>query len=133
MGELDIIIGYHNIWKFVLEDTIIHPSQQFAITNKKLGWTIGGNTPKNLLAEWQRIHPNPLMEWQRRYPNEKIMGSTTNTNMISPKEENSNLEKVLLKLFNKEEEMKDEGIYTPDETYAMESFIKNIKQEADGR
>ena len=29
--------------------------------------------------------------------------------------------------------MKDEGIYTPDETYAMESSIKNIKHEADGR
>ena len=109
----------------MLEDTIIHPSEKFAITNTKLGWTVGGNTPKDLLAEWQRIHPN--------FHIKKILSSTTNTKMITPKEENSNLEKVLLKLFNKEEEMKEEGIYTPDETYALESFIKNIKQEADGR
>ena len=120
-GEIDIIIGQDNLWKFVLEDTIIHPSNTFAITNTKLGWTIGGKFHKYLYAKWQRIKPK-----------ETILSSTNSIRTASPKTQDSQIEEVLTKLFNKEEEMENESEYTPDEKRAMESFFKNIKQEEDG-
>ena len=105
----------------MLEDTIIHPSNTFAITNTKLGWTIGGKFHKYLYAKWQRIKPK-----------ETILSSTNSIRTASPKTQDSQIEEVLTKLFNKEEEMENESEYTPDEKRAMESFFKNIKQEEDG-
>ena len=121
-GEIDIIIGQDNLWKFVLEDTIIHPSNMFAITNTKLGWTVGGKFYKYLPAIWQRIKPK-----------ETVLRSTNSIRAASPKIQDSQIQKILIKLFNKEEEIEDENAYTPDDNHAMESFLKNSKQEKDRR
>ena len=119
---MDIIVGQDNLWKFVLEDTIIHPSEKFAVTNTKLGWTLGGHLPTHFPVMWQQNGP----EGQKISINAIRIHKNSNV-------ENNKIEEVLLKLFNKEEEKKDESIYTPEEKYAVESFLKNIKQEKDGR
>ena len=40
--------------------------------------------------------------------------------------------KSLVRLFEKEEEVED-GAYTVEEQYAVDSFLKNVRKEEDGR
>ena len=119
MGQIDILIGQDNIWKFVLNEAEIHPSEEFGIIKTKLGWTMGGCVYTASSKSWQRIRPK------------KINVCKTKTNIVD--ETNKEIEESLNRLFNKEEDEIKGNEYTVEEKQALDTFIKNVRREKDGR
>ena len=70
------------------------------------------------------------ISWQRELA-EEIAVYNTYTDEIQ-NQTNQEIAKNLFKLFEKEEE-KETGMYTVEEQYAVDSFLKNVKREKDGR
>ena len=112
-GQVDLIIGQDNYWSLVSEETLIHKSKKYGIINTKLGHTFSGSV--------QNVSP---VAWQRELA-EEIEIYNTYTSEIQNRS-NKEIEKSLVKLFEKEEEVGDEA-YTVDEQYAVDSFIRNVK------
>ena len=117
-GAVDLIIGQDNLWRLVLAGIVVHPSEDFGIWKTKLGWTIGGKIPAIQSREWQQ---DLAENFEVYYQEADVLPDN-----------DKQIEQSLLKLFGKEEDIeKDE--YTIEERYALDSFEKNIKREADGR
>ena len=118
-GQVDLIIGQDNYWSLVSEETLIHKSKKYGIINTKLGHTFSGSV--------QNVSP---IAWQRELA-EEIEIYNTYTSEIQNRS-NKEIEKSLVRLFEKEEEIED-GTYTVEEQYAVDSFLKHVKKEEDGR
>ena len=119
LGQADLLIGQDNYWTLVLEGVIKHPSERFGIINTKLGWTMGG-----------RISNTSPITWQQEGSMKVDIYNCNIKQLQEPTEED--IRNSLVKLFEKEAETTDNK-YTVDEEYAMETFLKNVKQEEDGR
>ena len=120
LGKVDIMIGQDNFWTLVLEGVIKHPSEKFGLLNTKLGWTVGGRISTTSPISWQQegaedidIYYSNITPLQESYTEEDIRNS-------------------LVKLFETEAETTDSK-HTVDEEFALNSFLKNVKQEKDGR
>ena len=127
-GQIDILVGLDNFFRFVLEEAVIHPSEEFGIINTKLGWTIGGSICTATPMVWQRIKTK-----ENKVPSfveTKAYQTKVKLNDMSSEEE---IEKSLNKLFSKEEDETKGEQYTIEEQYALDSFNQNIKREKDGR
>ena len=117
-GKVDIMICQDNYWTLVLEGVIKHPSEKFGILSTKLGWTVGG-----------RISTTTQVAWQQEGA-EEITSYYCKTALQETTEED--IRSSLVKLFETEAET-TENKYTVDEEFALNSFLKNVKQESDGR
>ena len=118
-GQVDIIIGQDNFWSLVSDEIVKHPSEKFGFIKTKLGWTMSGS-----------ICTVSPMKWQRKLA-EKINICYNNINVLQ-NSSNKEIEETLVRLFEKEEEIENEN-YTVEEQYAVDSFLKNVKREKDGR
>jgi len=119
-GPVDIIIGQDNLWRLVLAGIVVHPSEDFGIWKTKLGWTIGGKIPTIQSREWQQC----LAEnFEVYYQDADAMFSDSS---------NKRIEKTLFRLFEKEDDTETDE-YTLEERYALDTFEKNVRREADGR
>ena len=116
LGKIDILVGQDDLWKFVVDEIVVHPSEEFGIIKPKLGWTLGGS-----------ICINSSTKWQRNKPENNLF------NIIDVNNNKNKIEEALFKLFEAETETADETTYTPDQMYALEGFKRNIKVEEDGR
>ena len=97
----------------------MHPSEDFGIWKTKLGWTIGGKIPAIQPREWQQDLAD---EYEVYYQEADVLSERSN----------KQIEKSLFKLFETDEDLGNNE-YTVEEQYAIETFEKNIKREADGR
>ena len=118
-GQVDIMIGQDNFWSLVLDEIVKHPSEKFGIIKTKLGWTMGGSICT--------ISP---MKWQREL--EEEIKVYYNSAMNLQDSSNKEIEKSLVRLFEKEQEIENEN-YTVEEQYAVDYFLKNVKREKDRR
>ena len=122
-GQIDILVGLDNFFKFVLEEAVIHPSEEFGIINTKLGWTIGGRICTATPMVWQRIKAKETKV--PSFVETKAYQTKVKLNNMSSKEE---IEKSLNKLFSKEEDESKGQQYTIEEQYALYSLNQNIKE-----
>ena len=118
-GHIDVIIGQDNLWRLVLAGIVVHPSEDFGIWKTKLGWTIGGKIPAIQPRKWQQDLAD---QFEVYYQEADVLSEKSN----------KQIEKSLFKLFEQDEDLENNE-YTVEEQYAIETFEKNIKREADGR
>ena len=102
-----------------MEGVIKHPSEKFGLLNTKLGWTVGGRISTTSPVMWQQEGAEQI----------DIYYCKTNPLQESTEED---IRSSLVKLFETEAET-TENKYTVDEEFALNSFLKNVKQEKDGR
>ncbi len=119
-GRIGLIVGQDNYWSFGLSQVIPHANESLGIIKTKLGWSMAGNMAKPDSASWHQ------------YDQIKLNASKKIVN-VQNQDEIRKIETSLNKLFDREEEIKDENNYSYEENYAMENFYKNIKVTKDGR
>ena len=120
-GQVDIIIGQDNFWSLVSDEIVKHPSEKFGIIKTKLGWTMSGS-----------ICTTTPMMWHRELAEEA--NGLYCYNKLNRLQDSSNkeIEKSLVRLFEKEKETENEE-HTVEEQYAVDSFLKNVKRDKNGR
>ena len=116
--------GLDNFFKFVLENAVIHPSEEFGIINTKLGWTIGGSICTTTPMVWQRIKAKETKV--PSFVETKAYQTKVKLNNMSSEEE---IEKSLNKLFSKQESETKGEQYTLEEQYTLDSVNQNIKEK----
>ena len=116
LPKIDILVGQDNLGKFVVDEIIVHLSEEFGIIKTKLGWTLGGSICINSPTKWERNKS------ERNF----II-------MIETEGSKDKIEEALIKPFKAERETANETTYTQDQIYALENVKRDIKVEKDGR